>query len=270
MPAVERETNPGRPPLGGPPRLTVLVVARNEERNLAGCLESAAFADERVVVVDPASTDGTLAIAQDLAEVVFTRPFDHFAAQRNAALARASGDWILSIDADERVTPALAGEIRARLAGRSANEVGFRVPIRSEILGRPFGHSGTQMDLPLRLFRRGRVRWQGRVHETVAIDGPIGRLTQALEHRTLPDVRVFLSKIEHYTSLEARELYQAGRRYRTSDLTLKPVWTFLRLYLYRQGFRDGVEGLMFCALSGVSVAIRTWKLRELGLTGRAT
>jgi glycosyltransferase involved in cell wall biosynthesis len=252
------------------PRLSVLVVARNEEQNLARCLESAAFADERVVVVDAASSDNTHSIARSMAETVFIRTFDHFAAQRNAGLARATGEWVLSIDADERVTPALAEEIAARIAQPSQPNVGFRVPIRSEILGRPFGHSGTQRDLPLRLFRRDLGRWTGRVHETVEIEGPIGQLSHPLEHRTLPDVRVFLSKIDHYTSLEARDLYQAGRRFRTSDLTLRPVWTFLRLYLYRQGFRDGVEGLMFCALSGLSVAVRTWKLRELGVPGRAS
>jgi glycosyltransferase involved in cell wall biosynthesis len=250
--------------------LSVLVVARNEEHNLAGCLESAAFAGERVVVVDAASRDGTLAIAHSMAETVIVRPFDHFAAQRNAALSRATGDWVLSIDADERVTPALASEILARIAEPGQPHTGFRVPIRSEVLGRPFWHSGTQRDLPLRLFRRDQGRWTGRVHETVAISGPIGRLSHPLEHRTLPDVRVFLSKIDHYSSLEALELYQAGQRFRTRDLTLHPLWTFLRLYLYRQGFRDGVEGLMFCALSGVSVAVRTWKLRELAAAGRAS
>jgi hypothetical protein len=86
-----------------------------------------------------------------------------------------------------------------------------------------------------------------------------------LEHRTLADVRTFLGKIDQYTTLEARELYQRGRRYQRRDVTLRPLWTFLKLYFYKQGFRDGVEGLMFCALSGLSVAVRSWKLRELDL-----
>jgi hypothetical protein len=88
-------------------------------------------------------------------------------------------------------------------------------------------------------------------------------MRQVLEHRTLPDVHVFLSKIDQYTTLEARDLFREGGRYRTLDLTLRPAWTFLKLYLYKQGFRDGIEGFMFCALSGLSVAVRTWKLREL-------
>lgn len=252
------------------PRLSVLVVARDEERNLAGCLESARFADERVVVVDAASRDATQAIAERLANVVSVRAFDDFAGQRNAALALASGDWVLSIDADERITPELAQEIRGRLADHRSTAAGFRVPIRSEILGRPFGHSGTQQDMPLRLFRRARGRWSGAVHETVDVEGPVGRMESPLRHRSLPDMKVFLGKIDHYTTLEARDLFASGRRFRTRELTLAPCWTFLKLYLYRQGYRDGVEGLMFCALSAVSVAVRTWKLRELALAGGVT
>jgi len=252
------------------PRLAVLIVARTEEKNLAACLNSARFANERVVVVDASSEDATFEIARRLADVVSVRAFDNFADQRNAALALASADWVLSIDADERVTPELAAEIRRRLADSSNTCVGFRVPIKSEILGRPFGFSGTQQDLPLRLFRRDRGCWTGLVHETVAIEGPIGRMEQFLEHRTLPNIRVFLGKIDHYTTLEACDLHHSGRRFRTSDVALRPIWTFLKLYLGKQGFRDGIEGLMFCALSAVSVAVRSWKLRELCLARRAS
>lgn len=247
------------------PKITALVVARDEEANLPDCLESVKFAHERIVVVDPASADDTLGVARHLADIALVRPFDDFASQRNAGLAAASGDWIFSIDADERATPELVAEVDRVLSDPNNAHAGFRVPIRSAILGRPFGHSGTKQDLPLRLFRRDRGSWVGRVHETVNLDGTVGRLRNPLDHDTIPDVRVFLRKIEHYTSLEARDLYQAGDRYRTRDLTLRPVWLFLKLYLYKQGFRDGLEGLMFCGLSGVSAAVRTWKLRELAL-----
>ncbi len=158
------------------PRLSVLVVAKNEAHNLADCLASARWADERVVVVDPASRDRTLEIAEREADVVAVRTFDDFASQRNAALALASGDWVLSIDADERVTPGLAAEIRRSIADPANPYRGFRVPIRSVILGRPFAFSGTQHDLPLRLFRRDSGRWIGLVHETVELDGSVGTL----------------------------------------------------------------------------------------------
>jgi glycosyltransferase involved in cell wall biosynthesis len=252
------------------PRVSVLIVAKNEEHNLAECLAAASWAFERVVVVDPLSRDRTLEIARLMAEVVSVRSFDDFASQRNFALSLASGDWVLSVDADERVTPALAAEIRRVIAEPTNPFRGFRVPIRSVILGRAFGFSGTQHDHPLRLFRRDSGHWIGLVHETVELTGTVGSLEHALAHHSLPDLQVFLTKIDHYTTLEARGLAGSERCFRLSDLTLRPIWTFLKLYVFKQGFRDGVEGFMFCALSGVSVAVRAWKHRELTLAGRTS
>jgi glycosyltransferase involved in cell wall biosynthesis len=250
------------------PRVSVLTVAKNEAHNLADCLAAASWAFERVVVVDSVSRDATREIAQQNAEVVVSRAFDDFASQRNFALSLATGDWVLSVDADERVTPALAAEIQ-RVIADPANECrGYRVPIRSVILGRAFGFSGTQHDHPLRLFRRDSGRWIGLVHETVELDGLAGSLRNALRHHSLPNMQVFLNKLDHYTTLEAHGLAGSERRFRLSDLTLRPVWTFFKLYVFKQGFRDGVEGFMFCVLSGVSVAVRAWKHRELTLAGR--
>lgn len=136
------------------------------------------------------------------------------------------------------------------------------MPIRSVILGREFLASGTQNDRPIRLFRRG-MRWEGKVHEVVRPDGPVGMLRGHLEHRTLPDMRSFLRKLDAYTSLEAEQFVRDGRPHGMADLVLRPPWTFAKLYLGKQGFRDGLEGLMFCSLSAVSVAVRHWKHREL-------
>jgi glycosyltransferase involved in cell wall biosynthesis len=244
-------------------RVSALILARDEAGNLPGCLATLGWAHEVVVVVDRASRDKTEAIARRRADVVAVRRFDDFASQRNAALALASGDWVFAIDADERVTPSLAAEIRRVVADRDADHAGYRVPIRSVVLGRPFSYSGTQNDNPLRLFRRGLGRWVGPVHETVDLVGSVGQLAHPLKHRTIPDIHTFLVKIDRYTTLEARRLRAGGRRYRASDVTLAPLWTFARLYLGKQGFRDGLEGLAFCALSGVSTAVRGWKLREL-------
>jgi glycosyltransferase involved in cell wall biosynthesis len=252
------------------PRISALVLARDEAANLPGCLASLSWVDERVVVVDSASRDDTLAIAWSLADVVVVRDFDDFAGQRNAGLARVSGDWVFAVDADERATPALAIEVRRALGrnvpsrdpGAEEAPSGYRVPIQSVILGRPFGFSGTQHDRPLRLFRKGAGRWVGAVHETVALRGRVGLLRSALQHRTLPDMQTFLRKLNEYTTLEATKFAREGRSYRSADLTVRPVWTFLKLYLGKQGFRDGLEGFVFCALSGVSVAVRHWKHRE--------
>ena len=252
------------------PRLSVLIVAKNEAHNLADCLAAASWAFERIVVVDPVSRDATLEIAQQQAEVVAVRAFDDFASQRNFGLSLASGDWVLSVDADERVTAPLAAEIQRIMAEPANPYHGFRVPIRSVILGRPFGFSGTQHDQPLRFFRRDSGHWTGLVHETVVLNGTVGSLQNALGHHSLPNVQVFLHKLDHYTTLEAQGLAGSERRFRMSDLALRPIWTFLKLYVFKQGFRDGVEGFMFCALSGVSTAVRAWKHRELTLAGRTS
>lgn len=252
------------------PRISALILARDEAANLPGCLDSLGWADEIVVVVDRRSRDRTEAIARRRADVVEVRPFVDFAAQRNAALALASGDWVFAVDADERATPALAEEVREAIRG-NPRHAGYRVPIRSVILGRPFAHSGTQCDLPLRLFRRDAGQWVGAVHETVDLVGSVGDLRHALQHRTLPDMRTFLRKLDKYTTLEARAFHRAGRRPpRPVDLTIRPVWTFAKLYLAKGGFRDGVEGFVFCAMSGVSVGVRHWKHRELARAGRGS
>jgi glycosyltransferase involved in cell wall biosynthesis len=244
-------------------RLSVLIVAKDEAANLPDCLSSVDWADEKIVVVDQSSRDATLEIARRSADVVIERRFDDFASQRNAGLERASANWILSIDADERVSPELRREIRDVLDLPDGRFGAYRIPIRSHILGRRFDHSGTQNDLPIRLFRRTEASWTGLVHETLTYRGAIGTLRGCLTHRTIPDMRVFLSKINHYTTLEAEEFARAGRPYRPLDLFLRPFWTFLKLYLAKQGFRDGLEGLVFCAMSGVSVGVRSWKHREL-------
>jgi glycosyltransferase involved in cell wall biosynthesis len=250
-------------------RISVLILAKDEAENLPSCLSTVNWANEVIVVVDRATRDQTAVIARRGADLVAIRTFDDFANQRNAALGLASGEWVFAIDADERATPELAAEIRRVTSDPRITHSGFRVPIRSIVLGRPFRFSGTQYDRPLRLFRRGAGRWVGAVHETVDLNGTAGQLTQALQHRTIPDMQTFLRKINEYTTLEALKFEREGRPYRMTDLTLRPFWTFAKLYLGKQGFRDGLEGFVFCAMSGLSVAIRHWKHRERLRAGRA-
>ncbi|GIW87478.1 MAG: glycosyl transferase [Isosphaeraceae bacterium] len=248
------------------PRISALIIARDAAHDLPGCLDSLTWTDERIVVVDPASSDATEALARRLADQTVVRPFDTFAAQRNAGLARAQGRWVLAVDADERVTPELAQEIQTTIAQSPPEIAGYRIPIRSILFGRPFVASGTQLDRPLRLFLRDRGRWVGRVHETVELNGAVGQLRHVIDHRTHETLSVFLSKLDRYTTLEAAELASRGRRPRPFDLTLRPLGTFFRLYLARAGFRDGVEGFLFCSLSAVSTLVRYAKLRELDRT----
>ncbi len=245
--------------------ISALIIVRDMADDLNRCLDSLDWVDETVVVVDAASRDRSEAVARARASKVIVRVFDDFASQRNAGLALATGDWVLSLDADERCTAELADEIQAILSRPDPSHVGFKVPIKSVIFNRRFRFSGTQGDRPLRLFQRQVGRWIGAVHETVELRGPDHRgcLTHHLEHRTLDNMTVFLNKMNKYTTLEAEQLRQDGREPRLSSLLWTPFWIFTKLYFLKLGFRDGLEGFMFCMMSGVSAAVRQWKLREL-------
>jgi glycosyltransferase involved in cell wall biosynthesis len=242
-------------------RITANLITLDEERNLAACLESLAWVDE-IVLVDGGSQDRTVEIARRYTERVFVHRFDSYAAQRNRALDRSTGEWICSIDADERVPAELAREIRRRAGDADANLSGFWVPIRSRIFGRRFRYCGTQGECKMRLFRRDRGRWQGAVHETVALRGPTKRLEHAIEHESTPDLDTYLKKLIHYSSLRAQQLRQADGvpgRWRS---WLMPLWTFGKLYFGKLGMLDGPQGFRFCALSGLETWIALEKVRE--------
>jgi glycosyltransferase involved in cell wall biosynthesis len=230
-------------------RITAAIIARDEERNLAELLPRLAAVDE-IVVVDGGSADGTLDVAIACGCRVDSRPFDNFANQRNHACRLATGDWILSIDADERPTPRLLGEIRRVTA--ASDLAAYRVPIRSTIFGRPVRYGGTQDDRPLRLFRRGRGCWRGNVHEVLQTDGPTGLLEGWLEHRTLPDLDAFLAKVHRYTALEARARVRAGRPPGPCDAFWAPAREVFRRLIWKWGLLDGPAGWAFCLLSGLS------------------
>ena len=243
------------------PLVTAVIIAKDEAHDLDGCLDSLKWVDEIVIVVDARSLDATESIARRRATHTLVRTFDHFAAQRNAGIDLASGRWILSIDADERVSDGLRQEIQD-LTQRNSNIQAAHIPIQSEILGRTLRYCGTQLDRPVRLFRQNATRWQGEVHERVGPTEHGVTLRSPILHRSLSDLNEFVTKIHEYTSLEAEKLARLGVQPRRFDLTLRPIWTFLKLYLVRRGFLDGTEGFLYCALSAFSAFVRNAKLRE--------
>jgi glycosyltransferase involved in cell wall biosynthesis len=225
------------------PRLSLIVITKNEEAAIARCLRSADFADE-MVVADHDSTDRTVEIARSLgAEVIVTPDWPGFGPQKNRALAQAKGDWILSLDADEWIGPELAGEIRATIARVDAAD-GYEIARHSRFCGQIVRYGDWRGDRVLRLFRRGRGRFSDdKVHERVMVEGCIARLSAPLEHDSITDFADAEDKIERYASAAAHQLAEEGKTSSVAKAALRGGAAFLRGYILRLGFLDGLTGL---------------------------
>jgi len=239
------------------PRLSVIIITKNEAANIGDCLDSVAFADERIVV-DDLSGDATAEIAAHKSARVVARRFDGFGAQKNHALSLAQSDWVLSIDADERVTPALRAEIETAIAQAAVD--GYEIPRLSSFCGRLMRHSGWYPDHVLRLFRRGRARFTDDVvHERVVCDGPVVRLKEPLLHAPVARLEDALSRMDRYSTAGAEMLIAKGRRVTFFSGVWHGIWTFLRTYVLRAGFLDGREGFLLAVANAEGAYYRYMK-----------
>jgi glycosyltransferase involved in cell wall biosynthesis len=237
--------------------LSAIVITLNEEANIAGCLDSVAFCDERVVV-DGGSTDATVAIATAAGARVETRPFAGFGPQKNHALSLAQGDWVLSIDADERVDAVLAENILAAVA--ASEHDAHEVSRLSYFCGRAMWHSGWYPDHVLRLFRRGRGHFSDDlVHERVICDGRVGRLAGTLSHYSVDRLEQALSRVDRYSTAGAAMLVSSGRRVSFMSGISHGLWSFLRAYVLRLGFLDGREGFLLAVANAEGTYYRYMK-----------
>ena len=244
------------------PKLTAALITLNEAAHIDAALDSVAWADE-VIVVDSGSTDGTVDIARRRGARVEVRSWPGYSAQKNHAASVASHDWILSLDADERVTPDLAAEIRALLAADPPAR-GYRIPRVSYYLGRWIRGTDWYPDFQLRLYDRRAGRWNGRrVHESVSLDGRPGALKHELEHFPYRDISDHLATIDRYTTLAADEMRTAGRTVSPAALVLHPPFAFFRNYVLRGGFRLGSVGVTVSALNSYYVFLKLAKAREV-------
>jgi glycosyltransferase involved in cell wall biosynthesis len=247
--------------------LSVIVIAKDEQDAIGDALRSVAWADE-IVVVDSSSTDRTREIARELgARVIVTSDWPGFGAQKNRALAEAGEEWVLSLDADERVTPALRDEIAAIVAGKPTHDA-YEMPRLSRYVGRFMRHGGWWPDRVTRLFRRGTARFSDDlVHERLVVDGSIGRLANPLEHHAFEDFEEVLRKVDEYSSANARMLHQRGRKGSLTRALLHGSWAFLRAYILRGGFLDGRHGFMLAVSNAEGTYYRylkLWLLDEKG------
>ncbi len=229
-------------------RLTAAVIARDEERMLGECLASLAFADERLVLVDARTADRTREIARLGGARVHERAFDTFAAQRDAALALARGDWVLFVDADERVTRGLRDEVLRTLAAPDAR--GYWIPRHNYLLGRVVTHAGWFPDYQLRLLERAAARFDPLrpVHELALIDGSVGYLSEPFVHFNYATLGEFVRKQERYCLLEADHWLATFGRPRLRSLLGQPLREFWSRYVRLEGYREGSLGLMLSAI----------------------
>lgn len=236
------------------PTLSVIVIARNEARNIAGCVRSAAFADE-VVVLDSGSTDDTVELARAAgARVSVAADWQGFGTQKNRALALAQGDWVFSLDCDERITPQLQQQILQAIASPQGHDA-FSVNRRSSFCGQFMLHSGWYPDRVVRLFRRGSARFSDhQVHERVVAQGPPGQLTGELLHESMVDLEAALDKLDRYSSAGALDLQRRGVRGSLATALGHGLWAFFRTYVLRRGFLDGALGFVLA----VSIAEGTY------------
>ncbi len=225
--------------------LSAVVVARNEAERIGRCLDSLRFADE-VLVLDGGSTDATCEVARAHGARVEVHPFSDFSSQRRHAASLALHPWVLSVDADEEITPELAQEIRA--AAESPGPVAWRIPTLDYMFGKWIRHGGWYPQYHIRLFQKKRGSWQGAVHEAWRADGPVGTLRHPILHRSHLEVSDFIAKLNRYTSVAAAERHRAGERVSFARLVFEPPAYFAYKYLWQRGFLDGAHGWVLASL----------------------
>jgi glycosyltransferase involved in cell wall biosynthesis len=243
------------------PGLSVIIITKNESDNIRSCLESVAWADE-IIVVDSGSTDGTVEICREFTPHVYTQDWPGFGRQKNRALDFATKDWVLSLDADERITPELRTQIEAAIS--EAKYDGLYLPRLSQFCGRFIRHSGWYPDYVLRLFRRGAGKFSDDlVHETVLLNGKAGKLGSPLLHFSYWNINDVERKVEQYGAAAARQMYDKGRTATPLDAPLRAGWAFVRTYMLRLGFLDGAAGYGIARMNARTTWRKYARLREL-------
>ncbi|MEK6744581.1 MAG: glycosyltransferase family 2 protein [Nitrospirota bacterium] len=228
------------------PRISVTIITLNEEANIRRTLESVQWTDE-IVVLDSGSSDRTVSICREFTDKVFHQEWLGFGKQKNAAIDKAAGEWVLSLDADEPVEKELAEEIK-RITSDPGSVDGYRIPRKTFFLGKWVKHGGWYPDHNLRLFRKGKGRFEERaVHEAVKVSGAVGTTRHAILHYAYPDLASYLASINKYSSLAVDVMAEKGipaSKTTWFNIVFRPVFTFIFKYIIRLGFLDGKHGLM--------------------------
>jgi glycosyltransferase involved in cell wall biosynthesis len=249
-------------------KVSVTIITKNEALNIRQCLEGVRWADE-IIVVDNGSGDDTREICQSFGARVFAEDWKGFARQKNSAIEKTRNEWVLSLDADERIPPELRREIETILKGTPSCE-GYRIARRNFFLGRWIRRCGWYPDYNLRLFRKNKGRFEERaVHEKVIVEGRVGDLKNPMEHHTYRSLSDFMERLERYSSLAAQEMQKEGRVFRLRDILLRPPVTFLQMYFLRAGFLEGYYGFLLSVLYSFYTLLKYSRLREIQEKGHS-
>jgi len=242
-------------------KVSVTIIALNEEANIRQCLESVRWADE-IIVSDSGSADKTVSICREYGARVYEDAWLGYGKQKNLCAGRAENAWILNVDADERITPELKDEMQR--AVEDGAKAGWFVARKNYFGARWIKHCGWYPDYNLRLYRKDKGSFnEPGVHEAVTVDGPTGRLKNPLVHRTYRDITDYFARMQRYSTLAAEELKSKGKRAGVAGILLRPCFTFLKMYVLKLGFLDGATGLTLSMLYACYTFAKYAKLREM-------
>ncbi len=245
--------------------LSVIVITKDEQDNIEDCLESVKWAEE-IIIVDSGSTDKTEAICRKFTDNFYVKDWPGFGIQKQRSLELASHEWVLSIDADERVTPELKSEIIDKIT-QNSNVGGYLIPRLSNYLGKDIYHAGWYPDYTLRLVKRKKAYFtRDIVHEKMIVDGRVQKLSNHFIHYPYKDITHHLQKINTYSSLSADKMFSNGSRISWPMVVFKAIFGFIRSYVFRRGFLDGWPGLIVSISTGLSTYLKYLKLKELRIS----
>lgn len=243
--------------------IAAVIITKNEEVNIGPCLQTVDWADERIVV-DACSSDRTVEVATTASARVFIRPWPGYGPQKNFAMDQTKAEWILVVDADERITDALREEILSVLRAGPASEIGgFEIPRRNFFYGRWIRRGGMSPDYQIRLFRRSAARYDDLLlHERLQIRGTIEKLTQPMDHHSMPTVKHHVRKMMRYTTLGSQEKLKTHRHVSAVDLAGNHLGTILKTFVMRRGYEDGVAGVIVALFAGMHTFVKYAKAWE--------
>ena len=244
------------------PRITLFIIAKNEERRISACIVSARDVVNEIIVIDAYSSDKTSQICKSLGAVVYKRKFDGFTNQKNFALSKVNGEWALNLDADERLSPALKQEILRAI--QDPKPAGYFIPFCNYFLNKKMRFSGLNKEKHLRLVRTQQAKYVGGlVHEGLKVNGPLGTLKNPINHFSYDTLDAYFAKFNRYTTLAARQMHQNGKKFCLVSVLFTLPFEFAKRYFLKLGILDGMRGFLWASFSTFYVFVKYAKLWQL-------